>query len=191
MSNKSNWQAEKQPSWLVASIRKCISALPGGYDEAPEWLGKKEQGDTKGVTKDSLFNRLRTDGDQIFPLGWAMVLQRAGGTYHVAHAVARASGGIFIPMPELEEIDNADINQRLIEAFEQIGRYSQEVKKAIEDGVIDPSEQAAITDELYLTIAKLQEHSTLVFRVFCPPEKGDAQRLQPLGVGANKTCVEN
>lgn len=165
-----HWIVEKQPAWLVAAIRKTISALPGGYDEAPEWLGKKERGDKKGITSDSLFNRLRTDGDQMFPLGWAIVLQKAGGTYHVAHAVARASGGIFIPTPEPDEVENADINQRLIEAFEQIARYSQEIKKSIEDGVIDPREQAAISNELYLTIAKLQEHSTLVFRVFCPSD---------------------
>ncbi|KEY58472.1 hypothetical protein SRDD_27190 [Serratia sp. DD3] len=164
-----NWQAEKQPAWLVDAIKKTIASLPGGYAEAVTWLS----GDTKetSVTTNSLFNRVRPAGDQTFPLGWAIVLQSASGNYHIARAVAKASGGIFTPLADIDQVDNADINQRLIEAFEQIGHYSQEIKKSIEDGVIDPNEQEAITDELHLTIAKLQEHLTLVLRVFCPPEK--------------------
>lgn len=58
-----------------------------------EWLG---------VTENVLFNRLRTDGDQIFPL---MVLQRAGGSNRIAHAICRASGGMFAPMPEVASLD--------------------------------------------------------------------------------------
>ncbi|ECL5771886.1 hypothetical protein OBZ25_003368 [Salmonella enterica] len=83
MGHEPEWKVEKQPRWLVAAIKKTISSLHGGYEEAAEWLD---------VTKDALFNRLRTGGDQIFPIGWALVLQRAGGTYHLAHSVARASG---------------------------------------------------------------------------------------------------
>ncbi len=67
---KHHWKIEKQPEWYVKAVRKTIAALPGGYAEAADWLD---------VTENALFNRLRADGDQIFPLGWAMVLQRAGG----------------------------------------------------------------------------------------------------------------
>ncbi|HFZ6069028.1 TPA: PerC family transcriptional regulator [Escherichia coli] len=65
---KYHWKVEKQPEWYVKAVRKTIAALPGGYAEAADWLD---------VTENALFNRLRADGDQIFPLGWAMVLQRA------------------------------------------------------------------------------------------------------------------
>ncbi len=48
---------------------------------------------TLDVTKDALFNRLRTGGDQIFPIGaGALVLQRAGEltphTFSSQHQVA-------------------------------------------------------------------------------------------------------
>lgn len=162
MGHEPEWKVEKQPRWLVAAIKKTISSLHGGYEEAAEWLD---------VTKDGLFNRLRTGGDQIFPIGWALVLQRAGGTYHLAHSVARASGGVFVPLADMEEVDNADINQRLLEAIEQITSYSQQIRVAIEDGVIEPHEKAVIDEELYQAIAKLQQHSTLVYRVFCAPER--------------------
>lgn len=72
---KYHWKVEKQPEWYVKAVRKTIAALPGGYAEAADWLD---------VTENALFNRLRADGDQIFPLGWAMVLQRAAGTHYIA-----------------------------------------------------------------------------------------------------------
>lgn len=172
ISNAKDWFAEKQPDWYVRAVRKTITDLPGGYEEASTWLGDK-------ITTDSLFNRLRTNGDQLFPLGWAIVLQKAGNSHHIAHAVSRASGGVFVPLPDVEEIDNADINQRLLEAIEQITSYSQQIRMAVEDGIIEPHERAVIDDELYRVIAKLQEHLTLVYLVFCPAEKVDAPGLQP------------
>ena len=182
MGNEPNWKVEKQPAWLVAAHKKTITDLPGGYAEAAEWLG---------VTENALFNRLRVEGDQIFPLGWSMVLQRAGGSQHIADAVARQSGGVFVPLADVEEVDNADINQRLLEVIEQITSYSQQIRAAIEDGVIEPHERAVIDDELYRAISKLQEHSALVYRIFCDPEKSDARECAAPGVVANKSmCME-
>ena len=108
---KHHWKVEKQPEWYVKAVRKTIAALPGGYAEAADWLD---------VTENALFNRLRADGDQIFPLGWAMILQRAGGTHFIADAVAQSANGVFVSLPDVEDVDNADINQRLLEVIEQI-----------------------------------------------------------------------
>lgn len=170
------WKVDKQPAWLVAAIKKTITELPGGYSEAAEWLG---------VTENALFNRLRADGDQIFPLGWAMVLQRAGGSNHIANAIARHSNGVFVPLADVEEIENGDINQRLMESVEWIGKHSQYVRKATADGVIDAQERAQIEENSYQVMAKWQEHLTLLFRVFCAPEKGDARECAAPGVVAS------
>lgn len=136
---KHHWKVEKQPEWYVKAVRKTIAALPGGYAEAADWLD---------VTENALFNRLRADGDQIFPLGWAMILQRAGGTHFIADAVAQSANGVFVSLPDVEDVDNADINQRLLEVIEQIGSYSKQIRSAIEDGVVEPHEKTAINDEL-------------------------------------------
>lgn len=72
--DQKHWQVEKQPAWLVAAIKKTISSLPGGYAEAAEWLG---------VTEDALFNRLRTNGDQIFSNGLGN--GSAAGKRHQVH----------------------------------------------------------------------------------------------------------
>lgn len=161
--NSPVWKVEKQPKWYTKAVKKTIAALPGGYAEAAEWLD---------VTENALFNRLRVGGDQIFPMGWAMVLQQASKTHYVSDAVARSSGGIFIALDDIEEVDNADINQRLLEAVEELGVYSQKVREAIEDGVIDRREREEIDGELNRVIVKMQEHASLLFRVFCPAEKG-------------------
>ena len=150
---KHHWKVEKQPEWYVKAVRKTIATLPGGYAEAADWLD---------VTENALFNRLRADGDQIFPLGWAMVLQRAGGTHFIADAVAQSANGI-----------------------EQIGSYSKQIRSAIEDGVVEPHEQTAINDELYLSISKLQEHAALVYKIFCAPEKSNARECAAPGVVAS------
>ncbi len=175
---KHHWKIEKQPEWYVKAVRKTIAALPGGYAEAADWLD---------VTENALFNRLRADGDQIFPLGWAMVLQRAGGTHFIADAVAQSANGVFVSLPDVEDVDNADINQRLLEVIEQIGSYSKQIRSAIEDGVVEPHEKTAINDELYLSISKLQEHAALVYKIFCVSESNDARECAAPGV----ECLES
>lgn len=95
-----------------------------------------------------------------------MVLQRAGGTHFIADAVAQSANGVFVSLPDVEDVDNADINQRLLEVIEQIGSYSKQIRSAIEDGVVEPHEKTAINDELYLSISKLQEHAALVYKIF-------------------------
>ncbi len=157
-----HWKIEKQPSWLVVAIKKTIAELPGGYAEAAEWLD---------TTESALFNRLRSEGDQIFPLGWALVLQRAGGTNHIADAIAQHTGGVFVPLTDVDDVDNADINQRLMESIEWIGRHSHYIRKATSDGVIDATERAQIEKNSYQVMSKWQEHLTLLFRVFCAPDE--------------------
>lgn len=178
VGNEPIWKVDRQPAWLVVAIKKTITDLPGGYAEAAEWLG---------VTENALFNRLRVDGDQIFPLGWAMVLQRAGGSTHIADAVARHSHGVFVPLADVDDLDNADINQRLMESIEWIGRHSTFVRKATADGVIDAEERAQIEENSYQVIAKFQEHVTLLYRVFCVAKKSDARECAAPGALANNS----
>ena len=101
----------------MKAVRKTIAKLPGGYAEAADWLD---------VTENALFNRLRADGDQIFPLGWAMILQRAGGTHFIADAVAQSANGVFVSLPDVEDVDNADF---LCELFRAIYDELPEPKK--------------------------------------------------------------
>ena len=185
-----HWQVDKQPAWLVAAIRRTILVFPRGYEEAAEVLGLyKVDGVTPAI--DKLHNRLRTDGDQVFPLSWALLLQSASGTHYVTDAIARHSGGVFIPLVEVEEVDNADINQRLMETIEWISEHTKYVRIATADGFIDADERENIQENSYKVMTKWQEHLSLLFRVFCAPEKGDARECAAPGVVAHSNRVEN
>lgn len=188
MGQQSNWQAEKQPAWLVAAIKKTIASLPGGYVEAAEWLsgGTPES----RVTTNSLFNRLRADGDQTFPLGWAMVLQQASGKTYIADAVSGATdGGYHVPCIEVED-GNEEIGFKLAELVGRLGDLVNAYREYIADEVVTRQEWLSLNDIAYQFKVTLMQFLNLVSMVYCEPEKGDAQRLQPLGVGANKSCVE-
>lgn len=182
--DKQHWKVEKQPAWLVAAIRRTILVFPNGYEEAAEVLGLYKVDDVTPAI-DKLHNRLRTDGDQVFPLSWALLLQSASGTHYVTDAIARHSGGVFVPLVEIDDIDNGDINQRLMESIEWMGRHSQYLRKATADGVIDSTEREQIEENSYQVMAKWQEHLTLLYRVFCEPEKGDARECAAPGAVAS------
>lgn len=168
MGNEPKWRVERQPLWLISAIKQTISGLPGGYQEAAEWLG---------VTENALYNRLRTDGDQIFPLGWAMVLQKASGSTLIADAVSRVSGCVNIPLIDVDGLDNADINVRMLESIEWIGRHSECVRKAIVDGVIDARERAELDETSYQVMRKWQEHISLLYRIYCEDATSPPQSL--------------
>jgi len=72
---------------------------------------------------------------------WYCSRQQAAGSrqssHHIATAIAKTFGGVFVPLPDVELVDYGDINQRLLEAIERITRYSQQVRAAIEDGVVN------------------------------------------------------
>lgn len=85
---------------------------------------------------------------------------------HVTDAIARRSNGVFVPLVVIDDIDNGDINQRLMESIEWIGKHSQYLRKATADGVIDQAEREQIEENSYQVMAKWQEHLTLLFRVF-------------------------
>ncbi|EEA1189618.1 DNA-binding protein [Salmonella enterica] len=182
--DKQHWKVERQPAWLVAAIKRTIAEMSGGYAEAAEWLGLYRAGK---LSTDALYNRLRNEGDQIFPLEWAMVLQDASGTKYVTDAIARRSGGVFVPLVEVDDLDNGDINQRLMESIEWIGKHSQYLRKTTADGVIDPAEREQIEENSYQVMAKWQEHLTLLFRIFCAPEKSDARECAAPGALANNS----
>lgn len=174
--------SEKQPAWLVAAIKKTIASLPGGYAEAAEWLG---------VTQNAVFNRLRADGDQVFPMGWVMVLEKASGRTFVTDAWSRErDNGYHVPGVEVEA-DNEEISDKLVEMVGRLGDLVNAYRQYIEDGEIDSQEWQSLKDIAYSFNVTLMQFLNLVSMVYREAGKGDAQGLQPLSVVANKTCVEN
>lgn len=166
-----HWKVEKQPAWLVAAIRKTIAALPGGYAEAAEIID---------VTEDALFNRLRAGGDQIFPMGWAMILQKAAGVSYIADAFSRETdNGIHVSGAAPED-ENEEIGLKLAELVGQLGELVNAYREYIDDGVVTHGEWQSLNDIAYQFRVTLMTFLNLISRVYCLPEKVDASGLQPL-----------
>lgn len=177
---KEHWKVEKQPAWLVAAIRKTIAALPGGYAEAAEILD---------TTEDAIFNRLRTGGDQIFPMGWAMVLQKAAGVSFLADAISRETdNGIHIPGATADDT-NEEIANKLAELVGQLGDLVNAYRKYTEDDVVTRSEWKSLNDITYRFRVTLMTFLNLISHVYCEPEKGDASGVLPLASGARNQSV--
>ena len=166
-----HWKVEKQPAWLVAAVRKTIAALPGGYSEAAEIID---------VTEDALFNRLRAGGDQIFPMGWAMTLQKAAGVSYVADAFSRETdNGIHVSGTAYED-ENEEIGLKLAELVGQLGSLVSAYREYIDDGVVTRGEWQSLNEIAYQFRVTLMTFLNLISRVYCLPEKDDASGLQPL-----------
>ena len=181
VGNKPEWKIEKQPAWLVAAIRKTIAALPGGYAEAAEILDE---------TQNSLFNRLRAGGDQIFPMGWAMVLQSAAGVSYIADAFSRQTdNGIHIP-GAAPEIENEEIGLKLAELVGRLGDLVNAYRWYIDDGVVDKGEWQSLNDIAYQFRVTLMTFLNLIARVYCLPEKSDARECAAPGAVACRISGE-
>ena len=169
----------KQPAWLVTAIKRTITELPGGYAEAAEWLG---------ATENSLFNRLRSDGDQTFPFGWAMLLQRAGGSNHIADAVAFDSNGVFVKLPVIKQMGNEELLFKFNELLSALGRFARFHNESTSDGVLDSEETRRMKAKGYRVQALVAEIMVVTEMLF---GEGDARECAAPGVLANQSrCME-
>ncbi|MCT9836866.1 hypothetical protein N3K61_20925 [Escherichia coli] len=88
-----------------------------------------------------------------------------------------------LPGGYAEAADWLDVTENAL--FNRLRADGDQICSAIEDGVVEPHEQTAINDELYLSISKLQEHAALVYKIFCAPEKSNARECAAPGVVAS------
>lgn len=181
MGNKPEWKIEKQPAWLVAAIRKTIAALPGGYAEAAEILDE---------TQNSLFNRLRAGGDQIFPMGWAMVLQSAAGVSYIADAFSRETDNGIHVSGAVPDDENEEIGLKLAELVGRLGDLVNAYRWYIDDGVVDKGEWQSLNDIAYQFRVTLMTFLNLISRVYCLPEKSDARECAAPGAVACRISGE-
>lgn len=133
---------EKMKHAILDSRRKVISAIiaayPGGRDCAAARLGL----DIKKFDNhayESAGHRPLTD-EQI------LLLEQQIGTAYLPEYIAAQYGGVFVPMPDAEELDNMELYHRAVDTAKRRGRVDLIIAKALEDGAIDEGEANAILD---------------------------------------------
>lgn len=129
---------------------RMIKAFPGGWDAMAGALG---------MSRASLQNRLYECKGQGLLGETSMQMQAFSGTTLYAEAVATASGGTFVLLPDVGECGNDAVLRKFQELYADLGTFSAHFAEATADDVIDANEKKLLADDgarLHRVIAQLQ-----------------------------------
>jgi hypothetical protein len=148
---------------LRRAVLDMVNAVDGKWVVAAAHLGMSES---------SLKNRAYETKGQSLSTADSLALQQLSGTTLFAEAIACASNGTFVALPQASEIENDSIHAVFNETYREIGRLFETFTNATKDGVIDRHERAAL-EELGVALHKRTESLlALMFAVYCP-RKGE------------------
>lgn len=134
-----------------------IDAVPGGWDVAAAYLG---------MSPAALRNRIYEVKDQKLSDEKSIALQALANSTAYADAIARASGGIFMRMPDTE-CDNEDIMRKFNEMYALLGTFSRDFEIALSnDGAIDKQEEAILERDVRHLQKAMAEVLALMLHVY-------------------------
>lgn len=122
-----------------------------------------------GMSRDALENRIYERRGQSVCVDTALQMQAFSGTKHFAEAIATASGGVFVQIPQSSDVDNDALLAKFNALHAQIGLLSVRFSEATADGEVNKRERAdlaAIGDKIHRAT---QELLALTFAVYCRP----------------------
>ena len=143
---------------------KMIAAVRGGWEVAAPYLG---------MSVNALRNRIYGVKDQKLSDEDSLALQMLSDTKHYAEAIAAASGGIFVQLPDGADCENQDLMKKFNELYAELGDLSRDFNAAISnDDVIDAREQKLLEEDARKMHQTLSELLGLIFRVYGQPSAG-------------------
>ena len=143
---------------LRKAVVRMVNAVNGGWTVAAAHLG---------MTENALRNRVYETKGQTLSTNDKLTLQELSGTTLFVEALAAASGGTFVRLPEMGEIENESVQLMFNEMYAKLGNHFKLFMAAIEDGVIDTTERSDIQAhgaELHRMVEQMQ---ALMFSVYC------------------------
>nr|WP_275663732.1 YmfL family putative regulatory protein [Laribacter hongkongensis] len=141
---------------IKASLQLMCASHNGGW---------QAMADALGTSKASLENRIYQRKGQRMPVDMAMQMQDISRTTYFAEAVALASGGMFVPMPAVEVL-NEDIQLKYIELLDEVGAHAREYRAAIADGEVCKQERRRLERLGENICRRVTEINQLTFRIF-------------------------
>lgn len=141
-----------------SAVLKMIAAIGGKWVVAAAHLG---------MTENSLKNRAYETKGQSLATDDALALQQLSGTTFFAEAIAAASGGTFVKLPDIGAIENDSIQQLFNQNYAEIGRLFESFTAAAADGEIDDYERAQISAHGQALHRKIEMLMALMFSVYC------------------------
>lgn len=148
-------------------IRSCylgmIKAMEGGWGAMTGALA---------MSRDALENRIYERKGQGLQVETALIMQKFSRTTLFAEAVATASGGTFVKLPQDIECANEELGKKWRLLYVEFGTLAHHFEEATADGVIDDREQALLEADEARAHRVLAELMALTRRVFRPSVDG-------------------
>ncbi|TCP13791.1 hypothetical protein EV683_10536 [Crenobacter luteus] len=143
---------------IRGSLQMMCRAMNGGWTGMAEALGTSVQ---------RLQNRIYARKGQAVSVKTALQMQDASQTTYFAEAVARHSGGVFIPVPPIGDIGEEDIQKKYLQLLERFGEHAREYREAIADRQVCKRERRkleTIGGEICTLTAEINQYT---FHLFC------------------------
>lgn len=143
--------------------------LLAAYQEMIKVHGWNGTAGTLGMSRSALEARVYEVKGSGMRVETALLIQAHSGTTHFAQAVAKASGGIYVELPQGDGVNGISLEDKFHELYAELGTLSRTYSVATKDGEIDAAERAqleAISDQMHKTMKELMG---LMFHIFCRP----------------------
>jgi hypothetical protein len=148
------------------SYLSMIRAFPGGWDAIVGALG---------MSRDALENRIYERKGQGVAVELAMQMQTFAATTHFAEAVATASGGTFVKLPDDMSDANECVMAKSHALYVELGQYFQDITKATADSVIDKGERVILDASAARVHKVMGELHALTLRLYTATPPGGEQ----------------
>lgn len=118
------------------------------------------------MTRDALENRIYERKGQGLLVETALAMQSMSGTTLFAEAVATASAGVFVRLPENLEFANEALDKKWRSLYIELGTMSHHFDEVTADDVVDAREQAVLEADAARLQRILAELVALTKRVY-------------------------
>lgn len=143
---------------LRKAVVRMVNAVNGGWTVAAAHLG---------MTENALRNRVYETKGQTLSTNDKLTLQELSGTTLFVEALAAASGGTFVLLPEIGKIENESVQLMFNDMYSKLGEHFRLFMMAIEDGVIDTAERNDIQSHGAELHRKVEQLQALMFSMYC------------------------
>lgn len=141
---------------------KMIRAFPGGWAAMAAACA---------LSKDALENRIYERKGQTVTVELAELMQSLSSTTFFAEGVARDAGGVFMLLPEAQDVGNDELLSEWNKVYARIGELSAKFSAAISDNDISKTEKADLREVSQQIHAEIEKLMALAFSVYCRPEQ--------------------
>lgn len=138
---------------------KMISKVTGAWEVAAAYLG---------MTVNALRNRAYEVKGQVLSEDHCLALQTLSGTTYYAEAIATASGGVFVKLPDDLSCENEVLMKKFNDLYTELGTFSRDFSEAINDDKIDERERELLEGDAARMHKVLAELAALMFRIYTP-----------------------